>query len=128
MTRGRLVPVIVIALVLLGLDLAWLGLVARHFYADALGPLQRPHAFVPAAIAFYVMYVLVIALYAVWPARWPREAAWRGAGLGFVAYATYELTSWAVIAGWPARLVAIDIAWGVVLTSSAAWAGRRVAG
>ncbi|RXL64049.1 DUF2177 family protein, partial [Citrobacter sp. AAK_AS5] len=44
--------------------------------------------------------------------------------LGFVAYATYDLTNWAVIRDWPAILVPIDLAWGVVLTPLAALAGR----
>ena len=53
-----------------------------------------------------------------------RAAARRGAGLGFVAYATYELTNWAVLRDWPAWIVPIDIAWGVVLTAVAALAGK----
>jgi uncharacterized membrane protein len=37
-----------------------------------------------------------------------------------MAYMTYELTNYALIKDWPARIVAIDIVWGVVLTAGTA--------
>jgi uncharacterized membrane protein len=106
------------------LDLAWLGVVARGLYASALGHLMRPEAFWPAAILFYVFYVAVIVAWAVFGADAPAAAARRGAGLGFVAYTTYELTNWAVLRDWPAWIVPVDIAWGVALTALAALAGK----
>ncbi|HPA50339.1 MAG TPA: DUF2177 family protein [Thermoanaerobaculia bacterium] len=108
----------------LALDLLWLGVVARGLYERALGDLLRPDAYLPAAALFYAFYVAVTAGWAVLGARSKGDAARRGAGLGFVAYATFELTSWAVIRGWPALLVPIDLAWGVSLTALAALAGR----
>lgn len=112
------------AAALLGLDLGWLGFVARDLYASALGDLMRPAPYWPAALAFYAVYVGAIVVHAVGPASGPRQAAWRGAGLGLLAYATYELTNWAVLRDWPARLVPIDVGWGVVLTAASAAAGR----
>lgn len=125
-----------VAVVMTGFDLLWLGWLMRPFYAAALGPLLAEPAYVPAAALFYVFYVTAIVGYAVWPARAWREAAWRGFHLGLVAYGTYELTNWAVIANWPARLVPVDLAWGLVLTSLVAaagaqlrqWLGRRSSG
>ena len=112
------------AATMLVLDLAWLGIVARGLYASALGPLMRPEAFWPAAILFYVFYVSVIVAWAVFGTESPAAAARRGAGLGFVAYTTYELTNWAVLRDWPAWIVPIDIAWGIALTTVAALAGK----
>jgi uncharacterized membrane protein len=106
------------------LDLAWLGVLARDFYREALGGLMREEAFVPAAALFYAFYVAVTTGWAVLGAGSPGEAARRGAGLGFVAYTTYELTNWAVIRDWPAVIVPVDLAWGVVLTTVAALAGK----
>lgn len=114
------------ALTLLVLDLLFLGVVARDLYDEALGSLRRPAVHWPAALSFYAMYVSAIVHYAVRRARNGRGALQRGAGLGFVAYATYELTNWAVLAGWPAVLVPVDITWGVVLTSLTAWTAHRV--
>lgn len=112
------------AATLLALDLAWLGLVARGLYERALGDLLRPDAHLPAAALFYAFYVGVTAGWAVLGARSRGDAARRGAGLGLVAYATWDLTNWAVLRGWPALLVPIDLAWGVLLTTLAALAGR----
>lgn len=112
------------AAAMLVLDLAWLGIVARGLYVSALGPLMRPEAFWPAAALFYAFYVAVIVGWAVLGTQSAQGAARRGAALGFVAYATYDLTNWAVLRDWPAWIVPIDIAWGVVLTAVAALAGK----
>jgi len=112
------------AAAMLVLDLAWLGVVARGLYVSALGPLMRPEAFWPAAALFYAFYVAVIVIWAVLGTEGLQAAALRGASLGFVAYATYDLTNWAVLRDWPAWIVPIDIAWGVVLTAVAALAGK----
>jgi uncharacterized membrane protein len=110
------------------LDLLWLGIVATDLYNDRLGDLRAKDTVVLAAALFYVQYVAVIIGFAVLPAARIKDAALRGLGIGWVAYATYELTNWAVIEGWPASLVAIDIAWGLVLTTLVAAVGRAVAG
>jgi len=126
--RTLLVQILTVAAVTLVLDLTWLGVVAADLYAKHLGPLMANPVNAPAAGLFYAMYVGAVVIHAVRPAQSARDAALRGAGLGFVAYATYELTNWAVIAGWPAALVPVDLVWGVVLTGTAAvcgfWAGR----
>lgn len=114
------------ALTMTVLDLLWLGLIARALYDSALGPLKRGSVLWPAAALFYVFYVAAIVILAVAPASSRADAAKRGAVLGVVAYGTYELTNWAVIAGWPAILVPIDLAWGVALTAAASVAGRSV--
>ena len=112
------------AAAMLVLDLAWLGIVARGLYASALGHLMRPEAFWPAAALFYAFYVTVIVVWAVLDTASVPAAARRGAALGFVAYSTYELTNWAVLRDWPAWIVPVDIAWGIVLTAVAALAGK----
>lgn len=116
--------VLATAATLLLLDLAWLGVVARGLYRDALGGLMREEALLPAAALFYAFYVAVTAGWAALGAASKGDSARRGAGLGFVAYATYELTNWAVIRDWPALLVPIDVGWGVILTAVSALAGR----
>lgn len=114
------------AVVLLVLDLFWLGLFARAFYVEHMGALLRPQADHLAAGLFYLFYVSVIWGHSVRDSESPRQSQRKGALLGFVCYGVYELTNWAVIAGWPAILVPVDWAWGVVLTGTAAAAGRFV--
>jgi uncharacterized membrane protein len=114
----------VTAVTLLLLDLLWLGVVARPLYDPALGPLKRPVVLWPAAGLFYTLYVVAIVIHAELGAVGAGDAARRGAGLGLVAYGTYELTNWAVVRDWPAVIVLPDIAWGVALTCAAAVAGK----
>lgn len=112
--------------VMLALDLLWLGVAAKKMYVTALGSLMKDSPNLPAAGAFYLLYVLGILYFATTPAlaagSWG-QAAWRGALFGFFAYMTYELTNLALIRGWPASLVVVDIVWGIVLTGIAATAG-----
>ncbi len=115
-------------LTMLVLDLLWLGVIAQEIYWSALGDLVRPTAYWPAALLFYAMYVTAIVVHAVLPSATPSTAARRGAAMGFFAYATYELTNWAVLSDWPAVLVPIDVTWGVVLTGLAAAAGKLAEG
>ena len=121
--RSVAVATMATAATLLVLDLVWLGVVATSLY-DALGSLKRPVVFWPAAALFYMLYVAAIVIHAELGASGVRDAFRRGAGLGLVAYGTYELTNWAVLRDWPAQLVVPDAAWGIALTAIAAAAGK----
>lgn len=116
------------AVVMTLLDLLWLGFVGHGLYQEMLGPLLRPQPYAPAAALFYLMYVGTVWRVAVLTASSWREAAARGAAIGAFGYSVYELTNWAVLAGWPARLVPIDVLWGTVLTGLSAAAGAWVRG
>lgn len=107
------------ALVMLPLDLLWLGTVGRGFYREQLGSLllERPN-WIPA-IAFYLIYVAGIVIFAVSPAL--RDATWTtallfGALFGFFAYATYDLSNLATMRGFTTPVALLDMAWGSVLT------------
>lgn len=108
------------------LDVIWLGTIGRPIYAELLGDLLSPTAYMPAAVIFYLFFVTTVYAYGVLGAKSPKEAISRGAALGFVTYTTYELTNWAVIAGWPGLLVPIDIAWGIILTGGASLVGYKL--
>lgn len=105
------------------IDLIWLGVLAKGFYHRELGHLLAEKFNVPAAIAFYLLYPLGVVIFAVAPSAssgtW-MDAAVRGAGLGFFAYATYDLTNLATLRQWPLRLALVDMLWGTLLTAMAA--------
>ncbi|MEQ1651202.1 MAG: DUF2177 family protein [Hyphomicrobium sp.] len=117
-------------LVFVLVDLVWLGVVAKDFYRASIGHLMGNGFNIPAAIVFYLMYVVGIMLFAINPAvdagQW-QKAALLGFGFGFFAYATYDLTNMATLKDWPLGITLADIAWGSVLTSIAATAGYAVA-
>lgn len=111
------------------LDGAWLGVIAQGTYQSAFGPLLADPMNAPAAAAFYVIYTLGITHFATAPglrSRSIRTATLQGAALGLVAYATFDLTSLAVIEGYPVGIVPIDMAWGAFATSAAAAAATAV--
>ncbi len=114
------------AATMLVLDVTWLGVVARGFYDSTLGPLKRAEVFWPAAALFYAMYIGAVIVHAVIGSSSPSSALRRGAALGLVTYATYDLTNWAVLKGWPALLVPVDVVWGIALTAVVALVGKLV--
>ena len=120
---------LVAAATFLVLDLVWLGVVAVGLYEDLLGDLlaEEPNAL--AAAAFYALFLLGLLHFVVNPAvarGSVRRAARDGAFFGLVTYATWDLTSLAVLADFPAALVPVDLAWGAALSASVAAATTAV--
>ena len=112
------------------LDLVWLGVVAVRLYERLLGDLlaEEPNAL--AAGAFYALFLVGLLHFVVHPALTRRSvgrAARDGALFGLVTYATWDLTSLAVLADFPAALVPIDLAWGAVLSAAVASVTTAVA-
>jgi len=104
------------------IDMVWLGLVAPKFYQAQIGYLLGPINWT-AAIIFYLVYIAGIIIFAVHPALAAgsfSKAVMLGAALGFLAYATYDLTNLATIKDWPLLVVFVDLLWGTVLTGSVA--------
>jgi uncharacterized membrane protein len=117
------------ALVALGaLDALWLGIVAPDFYRAWIGHLMAATPRLDAALAFYLIYPIGVVLFAVAPSfgqSGSGHAVRYGAAFGFFCYATYDLTSLATLRDWSVLVSLVDIAWGVVITAAAAWAGHR---
>lgn len=118
------------AIVFLVLDMIWLGVVAKDFYQGEIGGLLRANPNLGAAVAFYLLYVAGVVFFAVAPAL-DGGGFWRallvGALLGLFAYGTYDLTNLATLEGFTRRMAMIDLAWGTVLTASAASGGYLAA-
>jgi uncharacterized membrane protein len=125
MMRSFVVAYFACALVFLGLDALWIGLIAKSFYVGALGSLMRDRPLLVAALAFYLIYAVGIVVFAVEPAlsQGVAGAALLGALYGFCAYATYDLTNLATLRGFPLKLAFVDIAWGACVTAVAALVG-----
>jgi len=109
------------------LDAAWLALVAVDLFRGQLGAVLRPEPDLIAGAAFYLVYAGGLAALAGHPARGPAGAAARGAILGLSAYATFDLTSLAIVAGWTPGLALLDMAWGTAASAAAAACGRAAA-
>lgn len=102
-------------------DLVWLGVVAKDLYARFLGDLLADEPNKVAAVLFYAIFIGGLVYFAIAPAV--EEGSWSkalvaGAIYGFVTYATYDLTSLAVVKDFPVGIVPIDMAWGTVLAAT----------
>jgi len=116
-----LIKYIVTFLVFLGIDAIWLGLIAKNFYSKTIGHLMADKPNLLAALIFYLFYVFGIIVFAINPAlkeKNPMVALQLGALLGFIAYATYDMTNLATLKNWPLHVTVIDIIWGTFLTGS----------
>ncbi len=108
-------------------DAVWLTMVGPKLYRPALDEVLAEKFNLPAAIAFYLIYVGGILLLAILPTA-REDGTWikaltTGAILGFVAYATYDLTNQATMKVWDLKITLADIAWGTFVTAVAATVG-----
>jgi uncharacterized membrane protein len=108
------------------IDAVWLTTMTDRLYRPVLGPILADRPDMQAAVAFYLISIFGTVFLAIAPAL--RERSWRraainGAVLGFVAYATYDLTNQATLNVWSLHLTLIDLCWGTTLTTLSALGG-----
>jgi uncharacterized membrane protein len=104
--------------VFFAVDLLWLGFIGKPIYQKYIGHLMAEKVNWTAAIVFYLLFILGILIFAVYPALKIDKVSYAityGALFGFFTYMTYELTNMAVIKDWSWQIVPIDIVWGTVL-------------
>ena len=109
------------SLIFFAIDIVWLGLVAKPFYDKELASFLSPQINWPAAVIFYSIYIAGLIYFAILPAIKVNSlslALMNGALLGFLCYATYDLTNLATLQKWPLKVVVVDIIWGTVLTGA----------
>ena len=102
------------------IDFLWLGLIAKPFYDRHLGYILRAQVLWPAAILFYLFFLLGLVVFVIAPSVESgslSKAILLGLFFGFITYQTYELTNYALVKDWPLIVVIVDIAWGMVLSS-----------
>jgi uncharacterized membrane protein len=129
-TSKILITYVLTVPVFFAIDMVWLGLIAKNYYAKQLEGLLAPTVNWPAALTFYFLYIFGIIFLAVLPAvekESLKTAILNGAVLGGIAYATYDLTNLATLKNWPLQMVFVDILWGIVLTTSVAVASYYIA-
>ncbi len=103
------------------IDGIWLSFVANKLYRSQLGPLLLDKPNLPAAIVFYLVFLVGLVVFVINPAMQSNDwkvALGLGALFGFVTYATYDLTNLATLKGYPLTITIVDLIWGTVLTAS----------
>jgi uncharacterized membrane protein len=107
--------------VFFAIDLVWIGVVAKGFYAKQIGQLLKPDVNWAAAILFYLIFIAGLVVFVITPAM--EKGSWThalffGALFGLVCYATYDLTNLALAKDWPLLVTIVDLIWGATLAAS----------
>lgn len=124
----------VAAISFLALDAVWLRWASVNLYKPVIGEIMAKDFNLPAAAAFYLIYIAGMCWFAIKPGLeggGVQAAMLNGILLGALCYATFDLTSQAVMKVWATHISVLDILWGAVVTGAAAsaatWATLRFA-
>ena len=108
------------------IDLIWLSFSVKYFYKPQLGTLLNEKPVMWAAILFYLIYVVGLAIIILQPAIKQdsiTQAFFTGIVFGIVAYGTYNFTNMATIKNWSPYVVLVDVIWGGFLTGTSSALG-----
>jgi uncharacterized membrane protein len=110
-----------------GLDVLFLGLVAKDFFAAEVGDMIGDIRPVPAVL-FYLSYIVGVLIFVSGPrSATPRSTLLHGALFGLFCYATFELTALSMLRHWTWPVAALDISWGAIVTVISATAALAAA-
>ena len=105
------------------LDAGWLTV--RNKYHQSLFKSIQGSALQVRWLPALLIYVLMpTALYLWAKGTTVREAAAKGALVGFILYAFYDLTNYATFQGWTLEMTITDVLWGVLVCAAGATAGH----
>ena len=114
-------------LVMLPLDLLFLGLVAKSFFQSQVGDMLGDLRPVPAVL-FYLLYIVGILTFVNGsPGASVQSSILYGALFGLFCYATFALTAMALLKHWTWPVVMVDISWGMIVTAAGASLGLLLA-
>ena len=114
--------------VLLPLDFLFLGTIGKKLFDANVGDMLLQSPRLVPAVLFYLIYVAGILVFVnnAAPGNWQHNALY-GALFGLFCYATFELTSMALLRHWEWAVVVPDITWGSAMTAIAASLGGLLA-
>lgn len=102
------------------IDMVWLIFIARSLYQKYLGYLMSSTVNWPAALLFYILFIIGMLFFVIHPALQKDALSYAllaGALFGLVTYATYDLTNLATIRDWPILITVIDLVWGTTVST-----------
>jgi len=118
------------ALIFLIIDVIWLSFSVKSFYRPNIGHLLLDTPVMWAAILFYLIYVIGLAVVIIEPSldyQNTQKFLIKAFMFGLVAYGTYNLTNMATIKGWSPNVVFVDMIWGGSLTTFSSYFGILLA-
>ena len=125
-----LLSTFIAALIFLIIDIFWLSYSVKNFYRPNLGHLLLDKPVMWAAVMFYLIYILGLAIVIIEPSldyHNTQKFLIKAFMFGLVAYGTYNLTNMATIKGWSPNVVFVDMIWGGSLTTFSSYFGILLA-
>ena len=119
----------VAAVAFLAFDIVWLRWAAGNLYRPVIGEIMAKDFNAGAAVAFYLIYIAGITWFAIRPgieSGTVQAAVLNGILLGALCYATFDLTSQAVMKVWATHISVLDILWGAFATGAASAAATWI--
>lgn len=98
--KNSIINYLLTTIVFLLIDMAWLGLIAKNMYHKYLGDFLSDKVNWTAALIFYLIYIVGISIFAIYPAinkGSVLHAIVMGGLFGLFTYATYDLTNLATL-------------------------------
>jgi uncharacterized membrane protein len=121
MMTKYLIAFISAAIVFGVLDALWLRWAGENFYRPVIGEIMADEFRAAPAAVFYFLYLIGMTYFAIRPgleAGSAMTALINGVLLGALCYATYDLTSQAVLKVWATKISVVDIMWGAFATGT----------
>ncbi len=101
------------------MDSLWLGKISPKLYKHYLKDMLAEKPNLAAAGIFYLVFIGGLLFFVIYPNQ---HQSWHkylisSAVFGLVTYATFDLTSQAILKKWSSIITIIDMLWGVIITS-----------
>jgi uncharacterized membrane protein len=117
------------------MDAVWLRWSGPNLYRPIIGEIMAENFRMGAAGVFYLIYLAGMVWFAIKPGLESASVAnalLNGVLLGALCYATFDLTSQAVMKVWATKISVLDIMWGAFATGTTSaivtWITLRFAG
>lgn len=120
----------VVSLILfLVLDAIWLLFIAKDFYQKNIGSIMKAEPNLYAAGLFYLIFLAGLVIFVTQPAllkeSWAHALVF-GMFFGLVTYATFDLTSLALLKDFPVKVVVVDLLWGMFIGGAVSTGGYYI--
>ncbi|WP_058307171.1 DUF2177 family protein [Gracilibacillus massiliensis] len=116
MMKIRLIYVFLSYAVYVCLDGIWLSVMGPLLYQNILDGIINITPPLWQALVFFCLYIICMHVLVFDSLEYSPFRLLKAATLGFAAYGTYGMTNYMTIEEWPLFIVAIDTAWGMIVT------------
>ncbi|QWG16554.1 DUF2177 family protein [Bradyrhizobium sediminis] len=114
-------------IVLVPADFLFLGVIAKGFFTSQVGDMLGEIRLAPT-ILFYLLYVAGVLIFVSGSAAATAQSTvLYGALFGLFCYATFDLTSLALLKHWSWPAAIVDVSWGSFVTALSSTAGLLIA-